>query len=118
MNAFHRTREEDRTAFAYLSGGQRSGVDCRSTSAPQQPCSLDKRLPIYRMAASLPNRTMTIGNSAAWSLMFTYAGPVFGKGFLAQVELRGRLLASPETDGVRSDGVNPGGGRYWSNHIG
>jgi hypothetical protein len=52
---------------------------------------------------------MTTVKSIAWPLMFTYAGPVFGKGFLAQVELCGRLLASPETDGVWLDGVNPGG---------
>ena len=52
---------------------------------------------------------MTTVKSIAWPLMFTYAGPVFGKGFLAQVELCGRLLAVPDIEGVWLDGVNPGG---------
>ena len=50
---------------------------------------------------------MTTVKSIAWPLIFTYAGPVFGKGFLAQVELCGRLLAVPEIEGVWLDGVNP-----------
>ncbi len=46
--------------------------------------------------------------SVAWPLLFTYKGPVFGKGFLSYVELCGKLLAVPETEGVWLNGVNPG----------
>lgn len=46
--------------------------------------------------------------SVAWPLLFTYKGPVFGTGFISYVELCGKLLASPETEGVWLDGVNPG----------
>lgn len=46
---------------------------------------------------------------AAWPLYFTYSGPIIGRGFLASVKFCGRLLASPETEGVWLDGVNPGG---------
>lgn len=44
----------------------------------------------------------------AWPLLFVYRGPVFGNGFLAEVDLCGKLLASPETDGIWLNGVNPG----------
>lgn len=43
----------------------------------------------------------------AWPLCFTYAGSVIGKGFVAHVDLCGRLLAVPEADGVWLHGVNP-----------
>ena len=43
----------------------------------------------------------------AWPLCFTYAGSVIGNGFLAHVDLCGRLLAVPEADGVWLYGVNP-----------
>ncbi len=43
----------------------------------------------------------------AWPLCFTYAGSVIGNGFLARVDLCGRLLAVPEADGVWLHGVNP-----------
>jgi hypothetical protein len=44
-----------------------------------------------------------------WPLLFTYKSPVFGKGFIADVKLCGRLLAELEADGVWLYGVNPGG---------
>ena len=45
----------------------------------------------------------------AWPLLFRYRGPVLGKGYVAVVELHGRLLARPaEGGGVWLDGVNPG----------
>ena len=43
----------------------------------------------------------------AWPLCFTYAGSVIGKGFVAHVDLCGRLLAIPEADGVWLHGVSP-----------
>lgn len=43
-----------------------------------------------------------------WPLCFTYNGSVIGKGFVAHVDLCGRLLAIPEADGVWLHGVNPG----------
>lgn len=43
-----------------------------------------------------------------WPLCFTYNGSVIGKGFVAHVDLCGRLLAIPEADGVWMHGVNPG----------
>lgn len=43
-----------------------------------------------------------------WPLCFTYVGSVIGKGFVAHVDLCGRLLAIPEADGVWMHGVNPG----------
>lgn len=45
----------------------------------------------------------------AWPLMFTYSGSIIGRGYLASVRFCGRLLATPETEGVWLDGVNPGG---------
>lgn len=51
---------------------------------------------------------MTTVDSFAWPLLFTYKGPVIGNGFLSHVELCGRILAVPETEGVWLDGVNPG----------
>ena len=48
----------------------------------------------------------------AWPLLFKYRGPVLGKGFVAVIELHGRLLARQDSDqgpkGVWIDGVNPG----------
>lgn len=43
-----------------------------------------------------------------WPLCFTYNGSVIGNGFVAHVDLCGRLLAIPEADGVWMHGVNPG----------
>ena len=43
----------------------------------------------------------------AWPLCFTYAGSVIGKGFVARVDLCGRLLAVPEVEGVWLYGVSP-----------
>lgn len=43
----------------------------------------------------------------AWPLCFTYAGSVIGNGFVARVDLCGRLLAVPELDGVWLHGVSP-----------
>ncbi len=45
-------------------------------------------------------------------MLFKYRSPILGKGFVAVVEMHGRLLAHPDTDqgpdGVWIDGVNPG----------
>lgn len=46
--------------------------------------------------------------SIAWPLMFTYRGTILGRGFVADVDLHGRLLATPELEGVWLYGVNPG----------
>lgn len=46
--------------------------------------------------------------SIAWPLMFTYRGTILGRGFLADIDLHGRLLATPEVEGVWLYGVNPG----------
>jgi hypothetical protein len=46
--------------------------------------------------------------STAWPLLFNHRGTILGKGFLAEVELQGRLLATPEVEGIWLDGVNPG----------
>jgi hypothetical protein len=43
-----------------------------------------------------------------WPILFRYKGPVIGKGFIADIELCGRLLAEVEADGVWLYGVNPG----------
>ncbi len=45
--------------------------------------------------------------SPAWPLCFKYTGPVMGKGFMAHIELYGRVLAIQETDGVWFNGVTP-----------
>jgi hypothetical protein len=46
----------------------------------------------------------------AWPLIFRYLGPVLGNGFVALVELHGRILARPEDgDEMSIEGVNPGG---------
>ena len=44
----------------------------------------------------------------AWPLLFEHHGTLLGKGFLADIEIHGRVLARPEADGVWIDGVNPG----------
>jgi len=46
--------------------------------------------------------------SHAWPLFFKHHGTILGKGFLADIEIHGRLLARPEADGVWIDGVSPG----------
>jgi hypothetical protein len=51
---------------------------------------------------------MTVAASHAWPLLFKHHGTILGKGFLADIEVRGRLLATPEADGVWIEGVNPG----------
>lgn len=43
----------------------------------------------------------------AWPLFFSYRSPIVGRGFLAEVELLGRVLATGGDD-VWLDGVNPG----------
>ena len=43
----------------------------------------------------------------AWPLFFSYRSPVVGRGFLAEVKLLGRVLATVGDD-VWLDGVNPG----------
>jgi len=45
---------------------------------------------------------------ARWPLLFTYKSRVFGKGYIAAIELCGRLLAELEIEGVWLYGVNPG----------
>lgn len=48
-------------------------------------------------------------STVAWPLIFKYRAPILGNGYIALVELQGRLLARPEADGqVWLDGVNPG----------
>ena len=42
-----------------------------------------------------------------WPLFFSYRSPIVGRGFLAEVELLGRVLATAGDD-VWLDGVNPG----------
>jgi len=44
----------------------------------------------------------------AWPLLFKHRGTLLGKGFIADIEILGRVLARPEVDGVWIDGVNPG----------
>jgi hypothetical protein len=48
----------------------------------------------------------------AWPLLFKHRSPVLGNGFVALVEMHGRLLARPDAeqgpDGIWIDGVNPG----------
>lgn len=47
--------------------------------------------------------------TVAWPLIFKYHAPILGNGYIALVELQGRLLARPEADGqIWLDGVNPG----------
>lgn len=41
-------------------------------------------------------------------LCFRHTGPVMGKGFLAHVDIAGRLVAAIEADGFWLYGVNPG----------
>jgi hypothetical protein len=52
---------------------------------------------------------MTNSTPSAWPLLFTYSGPIIGRGYLASVRFCGRLLAHQEPEGVWIDGVNPGG---------
>lgn len=47
--------------------------------------------------------------SHPWPLLFRHHGTILGKGFLADIEIHGRILATPEANGVWIDGVNPGG---------
>ncbi len=46
--------------------------------------------------------------SLLWPLIFRYHGTILGRGFVADIALQGRVLASPESDGVWVYGVNPG----------
>ena len=46
--------------------------------------------------------------SIAWPLIFSYRGTILGQGFVAEINLQGRVLASPESAGVWVYGVNPG----------
>src|SRR5687767_13938071 len=47
-------------------------------------------------------------SSHAWPLLFKHHGTILGKGFLADIEIHGRVLARPEAGGVWIEGVNPG----------
>ena len=51
---------------------------------------------------------MTIRETSVWPLFFSYRGPIVGRGFLAEVTLLGRVLATIGDDDVWLDGVNPG----------
>lgn len=44
----------------------------------------------------------------AWPLLFKFRAPVLGNGFLALVQLHGRLLARQDGDRLWLEGVNPG----------
>lgn len=46
--------------------------------------------------------------SVIWPLIFTYRGTIAGTGFLAEINLQGRVTASLEPEGVWIYGVNPG----------
>lgn len=46
--------------------------------------------------------------SIAWPLIFSYRGTILGQGFVVDVSLQGRVLATPESEGVWVYGVNPG----------
>src|ERR1700739_4655066 len=46
--------------------------------------------------------------SPAWPLLFTHRGTIMGKGFLAEIEFQGRVLATPEVEGIWVSGVHPG----------
>lgn len=41
-------------------------------------------------------------------LLFSYKGPIFGRGFLATVDLRGRIIARVDPGRTWLEGVNPG----------
>lgn len=41
-------------------------------------------------------------------LVFSYTGTILGNGFLAEIEMSGRLLACQEVDGIWLYGVRPG----------
>lgn len=41
-------------------------------------------------------------------LFFTFQGTIIGNGYAAEISLMGRVLATPESDGVWLYGVNPG----------
>lgn len=43
-----------------------------------------------------------------WPLLFTYKSPIFGRGFIADVEICGRVLAEMEAEGIWLYGVQPG----------
>lgn len=45
--------------------------------------------------------------SPVWPLCFKYTGAVLGNGFIAHIELTGRVLAIQDTDGVWLNGVTP-----------
>lgn len=45
---------------------------------------------------------------ASWPLLFSHKSRIDGKGYSAEVELSGRLLAELEMEGVWLYGVNPG----------
>lgn len=46
--------------------------------------------------------------SIAWPLIFSYRGTIFGQGFVVDINLQGRVLATPESEGVWVYGINPG----------
>lgn len=47
--------------------------------------------------------------SLIWPLCFTYYGNIIGRGFVANVNLCGRVIAIPENEGTWLYGVNPAG---------
>ena len=55
------------------------------------------------------SQTAAESKATMWPLVFTYKSPIFGNGFIADVELCGRLLAEIEAEGLWLYGVNPGG---------
>ena len=51
---------------------------------------------------------MTTIKPVLWPLIFNYKGTIIGKGFLAEVMIRARVLARLEDDKIWVDGVHPG----------
>jgi hypothetical protein len=47
-------------------------------------------------------------NCLAWPLIFRHRGTTVGRGFVAEIEMDGRLLGTFDVDGVWLYGVNPG----------
>ena len=47
-------------------------------------------------------------DAAVWPLLFSHRGPIVGRGYAADIDLVGRVLASVGSNDVWLDGVNPG----------
>ena len=56
----------------------------------------------------MSNTTERETRPASWPLLFTHKSTVLGKGYVAKIDLTGRLLAELEVEGVWLYGVNPG----------